>query len=85
MKIIIGTAHTHGLRLKLEGQKLTLKKKNNSRIETPPKKNVTLRCYVEYVKRSRDYKYNKQIKIFIKGNNSFIYFYDHLCFQLELS
>lgn len=59
--------------------------KNNSRIETPPKENVTLLCYVEYGKRPSDYKYSKQIKIFIKGNNSFIYFYDHLCFQLELT
>lgn len=42
--------------------------KNNSRIDTPLKENVTLVCYVAHEYDINIYDYSKRINIFIKGN-----------------
>lgn len=50
------------------GTKETYNDKNNSRIDTPLKENVTLMCYVTHVNDNRIYGYSKEINLFIKGN-----------------
>lgn len=49
------------------GKPQTYIDKNNSRIDTPLKENVTLMCYVEYEHNNKMYDYSKEINIFIKG------------------
>lgn len=46
----------------------TYNDKNNSRIDTPLKENVTLVCYVTHECDNNIFGYSKRINIFIKGN-----------------